>query len=89
MDSLFVSSLSDSPVPLMIAHRSDVWVSYDIVRDSGLLLEPSRAEVQRNHSFLQTLRFSSTADFGGEFQFRIENVFGTWFVGEMRVIWMV
>lgn len=88
MDSLFIGLIPPSPVPLQVARRVDVWVSYDIVRDGGLLLEPSRPAVLGDGSVVQTMRFSSTPDFGGELWYRLSRVVGRWSIREMRILWI-
>lgn len=88
MDSFFIALMPTYPVPVQIARRADVWVSYDIVRDGGLLLEPGRPEITDDGSVVQALRFSSTSDFGGEFEYRLKRRFDRWVIEGTRVIWL-
>lgn len=89
VDSSFLQSLSQTDVPIQVARRADVWVSFDIVRDGGLLLEPNRPEGIDGRSVVQRLRFSSSAYFGGEFEYRLRRVSGQWVIEEKFVIWIV
>lgn len=89
IDSALLKALPQSGTPFQVAWRSTVWVSTDIVRDGGLLLEPSSIEMQGSESVTQSLRFSSTSDFGGELLYTLEWVLNRWTVKEVRVIWIV
>ncbi|HXO84604.1 MAG TPA: hypothetical protein VN803_03665 [Gemmatimonadales bacterium] len=89
IDSTFLSALPPSRTPFRVAWRSEAWVSTDIVRDGGLFLEPSTIEMQAGGAVLQSLRFSSSSDFGGELLYVLDGMFGRWWIEEVRVIWIV
>ena len=89
IDSTFLRALPQSRTPYRVAWRSDAWVSTDIVRDGGLLLEPGRVEMLTTGSVEQSLRFSSSSAFGGGLLYKLEWGLSRWRVKEVRVIWIV
>jgi hypothetical protein len=90
VDSAFIASLGMPGAPLVRGQRSDVWVSYDIVRDGGLLIELGPPRLHDDGQARQTLRFSATSTYGGEIEYRLRpTTAGGWRVVSVAVIWMI
>ena len=90
MDSAWISSISDQSRPIEAARRDDVTDSYDIVRDGGLLIEPMGVGVREDGAVIQALRFSATAQFGGQLEYALRPMpRGAWQVVQATVIRML
>ncbi len=90
LDSSFVRLLPEVGAPIEFAHRAQVELSPDIIRDGALLIEASRAQPEADGSLTLRLSFSANSGFGGEFEYRLTRWRSPdWRVVSITVIWTV
>jgi hypothetical protein len=89
VDRLFIERLRTGGVPVEVAHRADVEVSADTIRDGALLLEPSNLVRNMDGSVSLHLVFSQTSQFGGELLYTVRQSWGgRWLVTGLKVVWI-
>jgi len=89
IDSGFLRQLPDVGASYVVARRSEAEASPDIVKNGGLFLEPLAPRSQGDASVFQGLNFSATADFGGEYLYRLKWVLIRWTIVKITAVWLI
>lgn len=89
MDSAFIASFGLTEVEIEVARRADVTTAPDVVIGGALLVEPTSVERIGQGRLEQAIRFASTADFAGEYLYRLRyGPLRGWEVVEFSILWI-
>src|SRR6266480_2017921 len=80
IDSAFIAKFSSRTGSLQIGRRDEVAVSYDIMPEGTLLLEPCAPRLS-GWTAVQCLSFAATSSYGGQYRYELHrDALGRWVV---------
>jgi len=87
LDTAFLSSLPRLGATYVLAHRAEVQVSPDIIKDGSLLIEPLAPQEHSDGSIEELLNYSSNPEVGGEWRYFLRRSLNGWIVERVLPIW--